>query len=127
MKRWTLVVVLAISAFQVRASLSAIAIQTEKNSAMQVYLNGKLCNTAAKSFVRVKGNPGLYRLELKVLNPHDKIWYMVRKDVKVEKGYEFHYKVIFPKDKRPMLELVKRYPVFSNYFNPASAYKNPVT
>jgi hypothetical protein len=108
------------------ASTSAIAIQTEKNSFMQVFVNGKLLNTNAKSFVRIKSNAGLLRVELKVLNPNDKVWYVIRKDVRVEKGYEFHYKVVFPKNKRPVLELVKRYPFFNNYFNPSSVYKNPV-
>jgi hypothetical protein len=108
------------------ASTSAIAFQTEKNSSMQVFVNGKLLNTTAKSFVRVNSNAGLLRVELKVLNPNDKIWYVIRKDVHAEKGYEFHYKVLFPQNKRPVLELVKRYPVFKNHFNPSSVYKYPV-
>jgi hypothetical protein len=108
------------------ASTSAIAIQTEKNSSMQVFVNGKLLNTNSKSFVRIKSNAGLLRVELKVLNPYDKVWYVIRKDVRAEKGYEFYYKVLFPKNKRPVLELVKRYPVFNNYFNSSSVYKYPV-
>jgi hypothetical protein len=32
------------------------------------------------------------------------------------KGYEFFYKVNFTKGKRPCYLLVKRYPVYSNYF-----------
>jgi len=107
---------------------SSIAIQTEKNSTMQVFVNGKLCNASAKSFVRVKGNPGLYHISLKVFSPYDKVWYIVRKDVHVDKGYEFFYKVNFSKGKRPVLELVKRYPVYSNYFlNPALYNKHAVT
>jgi hypothetical protein len=108
------------------ASTSAIAIQTEKNSSMHVFVNGKLLNTNSKSFVRIKSNAGLLRVELKVLNPYDKVWYVIRKDVRAEKGYEFYYKVLFPKNKRPVLELVKRYPVFNNYFNSSSVYKYPV-
>jgi hypothetical protein len=108
------------------ASTSAIAIQTEKNSSMQVFVNGKLLNATAKSFVRVNSNAGLLRIELKVFNPNDKVWYVIRKDVHAEKGYEFYYKVVFPNNKRPVLELVKRYPVFKNYFNPSSVYKYPV-
>jgi hypothetical protein len=108
------------------ASTSAIAIQTEKNSSMQVFVNGKLLNTNSKSFVRIKSNAGLLRVELKVLNPYDKVWYVIRKDVRAEKGFEFHYKVLFPVNKRPVLEFVKRYPVFNTYFNSSSVYKYPV-
>jgi hypothetical protein len=126
MKRLILIMLLIQVGIAAQAAISAIAIQTEKNSSMQVYLNGKLCNAQAKSFVRVKSTPGLFRVELKVLNPNDKVWYLIKKDVRVEKGYEFHYKVVFQKDKRPTLELVKRYPVFNNYFNPSAAYKYPI-
>ncbi len=89
---------------------------------MQVYVNGKLRTTEAKSFLRIKGNPGLYHITIKVLNPHDKIWYVVRKDVRVDKGYEFYFKVISSRGKRPVLELVRRYPIFSNYFLNPSLY-----
>jgi hypothetical protein len=105
---------------------SGIAFQTEKNSSMQVVVNGKVCNAAARSFVRVKSNPGLYHVEITVLNPYDKVWYKVRKDVRVEKGYEFYYKVVFEKNKRPTLEFIRRYPSFYNHYNPALSYKNPV-
>jgi hypothetical protein len=104
------------------AYISGIAIQTEKNSSMQVYVNGKLRTSQAKSFVRIKGNPGLYHVMVKVLNPYDKEWYLVRKDVRVDKGYEFYYKVNFSKGKRPVLELIRRYPVYSNYFLNSSLY-----
>lgn len=110
------------------AYTSSIAIQTDKNSTMQVSVNGRLCNPSAKSFVRIKGNAGLYHVSLKVFNPYDKVWYVVRKDVHVAKGYEFFYKVNFTKGKRPVLLLVKRYPVYSNYFlNPALYNKHAVT
>jgi hypothetical protein len=105
---------------------SGLAFQTDKNSSMQVVVNGKVCNGSAKSFVRVKSNPGLYHVEITVLNPNDKVWYKVRKDVRVEKGYEFYYKVVFAKNKRPTLEFIRRYPSFYNYYNPALVYKNPI-
>jgi hypothetical protein len=109
------------------AYISGIAIQTEKNSSMQVYVNGKLRSSPSKSFVRIKSNPGLYRIMIKVLNPNDKEWYVLRKDVRVTKGYEFYYQVDFSKGKRPVLQLVKRYPVYSKYFlNPALYNKHPV-
>jgi hypothetical protein len=65
---------------------------------------------------------------LKVLNPHDKEWYVLRKDIQVTKGYEFYYKVNFSKGKRPVLMLIKRYPVYSKYFVDPSLYnKHPVS
>lgn len=110
------------------AYISGIAIQTDKNSSMQVYINGQLRGTQTKSFVRIKSNPGLYKVMVKVLNPHDKEWYVLRKDVRVTKGYEFYYKVDFSQGKRPVLQLVKRYPVYSHYFlNPNMYNKHPVS
>jgi hypothetical protein len=122
MKGLVLVLVFMACMYSASAYISGIAIQTEKNSTMQVYVNGKLRTTEAKSFLRIKGNPGLYHITIKVLNPHDKIWYVVRKDVRVDKGYEFYFKVISSRGKRPVLELVRRYPIFSNYFLNPSLY-----
>jgi len=121
-------IIVLVALHAAEAYTSSIAIQTDKNSSMQVSVNGRLCNSSAKSFVRIKGNPGLYHVSLKVFNPYDKVWYIVRKDVHVDKGYEFFYKVNFVKGKRPVLLLVKRYPVYSNYFlNPALYNKHAVT
>ncbi|MFZ2906741.1 MAG: hypothetical protein WAZ98_11105 [Cyclobacteriaceae bacterium] len=126
--RWVIFIFLAAITTSASAYISGIAIQTEKNSSMQVYVNGKLRTSQAKSFVRIKGNPGLYRIAIKVLNPHDKEWYVVRKDILVEKGYEFYYRVNFQKGKRPVIELVRRYPVYSNYFlNPTLYNKHPIS
>jgi len=128
MKRLVLVLMVVASVHTVSAYISGIAIQTEKNSTMQVYVNGKLRTAEAKSFLRIKGNPGLYHITIKVLNPHDKIWYVVRKDVQVDKGYEFYFKVISSRGKRPVLELVRRYPIYSNYFlNPSLYNKHHVS
>ena len=118
--------ILAVIPLFSQAFSSGIAFQTEKNSSMQVVVNGKICNATSKTFVRVKSNPGLYHVEITVLNPYDKVWYKVRKDVRVTKGYEFYYKVVFAKDKRPSIEFIKRYPSFYNYYNPALVYKNPI-
>lgn len=120
-----ILVALAHGAF---AYISGIAIQTDKNSTLQVYINGKLRTAQPKSFVRIKSNPGLYHVMVKVLNPNDKEWYVLRQDVRVTKGYEFYYKVDFSKGKRPLLQLVKRYPVYSHYFlNPRLYNKHPVS
>jgi hypothetical protein len=128
MKRLVLVLIMISFIESASAYISGIAIQTEKNSTMQVYVNGKLRTSQAMSFVRIKGNPGLYHITVKVLNPYDKVWYVLRKDVRVDKGYEFYYKVNSSKGRRPVLELVRRYPIYSNYFLSPSLYnKHPVT
>ena len=126
--RWLVLILIIASGHSVSAYISGIAIRTEKNSSMQVYVNGRLRTSEAKSFVRIKGNPGLYHITVKVLNPHDKVWYVLRKDVRVDKGYEFYYQVNFTKYRRPFLELIKRYPVYSNYFLNLSLFnRHPVT
>jgi len=127
--RWLVLILMFVaSTHTASAYISGISIQTEKNSTMQVYINGKLRTSVAKSFVRIKGNPGLYYITVKVLNPHDKEWYMLRKTVRVDKGYEFYYKVNFTKSRKPFLELVNRYPVYSNFFlNPSLYFKHPVS
>jgi hypothetical protein len=128
MKRLGLIALLFISSVSLFGYSSTIAIQTEKNSAMQVYVNGKLYNKQPNSFVRIKSNAGLFKLQVKVLNPYDKEWYMVRKDVRIEKGFEFYYKVEFAEGKRPELKAIRRYPVYTHYFlNPALYYKHPTS
>lgn len=128
MKRLIFLFVLTTVSCSAFAYISGIAIQTDKNSSMQVYINGQLRGTQTKSFVRIKSNPGLYKVMVKVLNPHDKEWYVLRKDVRVTRGYEFYYKVDFTQGKRPVLQLVKRYPVYSHYFlNPNMYNKHPVS
>jgi len=126
MKRLIISLIILYSSLSAFGYNSGIAFQTEKNSSMQVVVNGKVCNASAKTFVRVKSNPGLYHVEITVLNPHDKVWYKLRKDVRVEKGYEFYYRVVFEKGKRPSLEFIRRYPFFNNFYNPALSHKNPV-
>jgi len=104
------------------AYISGIAIQSEAHTAMQVFVNGKLYNKTPNSFVRVKSLPGLFHVRIKVLNPHDKRYYIVEKDIRVEKGIEFYYKVVFMKGQRPTLQEVRRYPVYSKYFLDPSLY-----
>lgn len=128
MKRLILITLLAMSTCYAFAYSSTIAIQTEKSSSMQVYINGKLFNKQPENFVRIKSNAGLFKVEVKVLNPYDKVWYMVRKDVRVEKGFEFYYKIEFAEGRRPELKAIRRYPVYSHYFlNPALYNKHPTT
>ncbi len=117
--------IISISSF---GYISGIAIQAEKSSNIQVYVNGKLYNRVPGNFVRVKSQPGLFHVEVKVLNPYDKTWYLVKKDIRVEKGLEFYYKVVLKKNQRPELLEIRRYPVFSKYFlNPSLYNRHPVS
>jgi hypothetical protein len=129
MKKVVAVLVLAIlSCTSVFAYISGIAIQTDKSSNMQVYINGKLYNKNPETFVRIKSLPGLFHVRVKVLNPHDKNWYIVRKDIKVVKGFEYYYKMVFTKGKAPQIVAIKKYPVYSKYFlNPILYNKHPIT
>lgn len=128
MKKLIVLTVFTLSVVFAFAYSSTVAIQTTKNSSMQVYVNGKLYNQQPGNFVRIKSNPGLLKLQVKVLNPYDKEWYMVRKDVRVEKGFEFYYKIEFVEGRRPELKAIKRYPVYTHYFlNPALYYKHPTS
>jgi hypothetical protein len=128
MKRLVLITLLLISIRPVFGYFSAIAIQTERHSAMQVFINGKLINKEPEKFVRIKSRQGLVHLQVKVLNPHDKEWYMIRKDIRVEKGYEFYYRIVFPRSRRPELVAIKRYPVYSKFFlNPGLYNTHPIS
>jgi hypothetical protein len=110
------------------AYISGIAIQADKSSNMQVYVNGKLYNKVPGNFVRIKSKPGLFHVKVKVLNPYDNIYYVVKKDIRVEKGFEFYYKMVFSKGKRPVIQEIRRYPVYSKYFlNPVLYNKHPTT
>jgi hypothetical protein len=127
MKRWLFLTLFLSASFAGSAYLSAIAIQAEKFSSMQVYVNGKLYNKDPKNFVRIRSNPGSFTIQVKVLNPHNKEWYMLKRNIQVEKGFEFYYRVVFS-DNKPTLVAVKRYPVYSKYFlNPALYNQRPIT
>jgi hypothetical protein len=128
MKKLLVIVLLATVSSYAHAYISGIAIQTEKHSNMQVYVNGKLYNKTPGKFVRIKSKPGLFHVEVKVLNPYDKTWYVVRKDITVENGFEFYYKMVFEKGKRPQIQAVKKYPVYTKYFlNPMLYNRHPVS
>ena len=120
--------ILGFISYSSHAYISGIAIQADKRSSIQVYINGKLYNKQPGNFVRIPSKPGLFHVQVKVLNPYDKEWYLVKKTVRVEKGYEFYYKIIFARGTRPTIQAVKRYPVYSRYFlNPTLYNKHPVT
>lgn len=127
MKKAAVLVVMAILSLPAFGYISGIAIQTEESN-MQVYVNGKLYNKQPGKFVRIKSLPGLFHVEVKVLNPYDNVWYLVKKDIRVEKGYEFYYKMVFSKGKKPQIQAVKKYPVYSKYFlNPMMYNKHPIS
>lgn len=128
MKRVFLGLVFVVVLVPVYAYLSAISIQTHKASTMQVFVNGKLYNRTPEKFVRIRSNPGLYYLQVKVLNPYDKEWYMLRSKIRVERGFEFFYKVVFAPDVKPRLVAVRQYPVYSRFFvNPDLYNRHPVS
>lgn len=107
---------------------SGIAIQTDKGISMQVFVNGKLYNKNLGKVVRVRSTPGLFHLEVKVLNPWNKKWYTAKKSVTIEKGFEFQYKVVFIKKGRPELVAVRKYPIYSKYFlNPNLYNRHPIS
>jgi hypothetical protein len=127
MKKLVIFLLLA-SSYSLLAYDSGIAIQSEKGTTMQVYVNGKLYNKQPNKFVRLRSTPGLFHLEIKVLNPWNKQWYIVRKDINIDKGYEFQYKIVFINKTRPELREINRYPVFSRYFlNPGLYNNHPVS
>jgi hypothetical protein len=122
-------VALLLVSFQLMAYDSGIAVQMEKGTTMQVYVNGKLYSSKQPGkYLRVRSTPGLFHLEVKVLNPWNKIWYVVKKDIRVEKGYEFQYKIVFVNRYKPELKEVKKYPMYSKYFLNNNLYnKHPTT
>ena len=108
--------------------ISGIAIKTDHKTEMKVYVNGKLVNNRSENFVRIKGKPGIYHIEVKVLNPYDRTWYLLRKDIRAEKGIEFLYEVEFNRMAKPKMNIVKSYPVYTRYFlQPALYNRNPIS
>ncbi len=102
---------------------SGIAVQADKGTPMRVYVNGKLINKQSGQYIRARSTTGLFHLEVKVQNPWTQQWYVVRQDVRINKGLEYQYKVVFVNRTWPELREVKRYPVYSKYYlNPTSLY-----
>ena len=109
------------------AYTSGIAIQGDKGSSMQVFINGKLYNKHAQKFVRVRSSPGLLRVELRVFNKYSNQWQLIKKDITLVRGYDSYCKVIFV-NRKLVLKEVKRYPVYSRYFlNHALYNKHPIS
>lgn len=128
MKKVVAAIFLAFICSSVHAYIAGIAIQTDNKSNIQVYINGKLYNKQPEKFVRIKSLPGLFHVKVKVLNPYDKQWYIVKKDIKVEKGFEYYYKMTFAKGRAPQIQALRRYPVYSKYFlNPILYNQHPIS
>ena len=107
---------------------SGIAVQTDKGTTMRVYVNGKLISKQTGHYIRTRSTPGLFHLEVKVLNPWNKQWYVAKKVVHVDKGFEFQYKIVFVNRTWPELREVKRYPVYSNYYLYPNLYnRHPIS
>ena len=120
-------VVLLMLGSKLMAYDSGIAVQVDNGATMQVYVNGKLYSKQPGKYLRVRSTPGLFHLEVKVLNPWNKKWYVLKKDIRVEKGYEFQYKVVFVNKFTPELRQVKKYPMYSKYFLNNNLYnKHPI-
>ncbi|HEY3402005.1 MAG TPA: hypothetical protein VGK59_01380 [Ohtaekwangia sp.] len=128
MKKMGLCFFLLLSSILTFAYDSGIAIKTDKGISMQVFVNGRLYNNHVGKMVRVRSTPGLFHLEVKVLNPWNKKWYTARKSVRVEKGFEFQYKVVFINKLKPEVVAIRKYPIYSKYFlNPSLYNKHPIS
>jgi hypothetical protein len=114
MKKFSALVFLLALSSMAWAYDSGIALVTEKGN-MQVFVNGKLYNKNPGKFVRVRSSPGLFHIQVKVMNPNNKKWYIVKKDIHAQKGFELQYKVVFINSKPELIEL-KKYPIYSRYF-----------
>lgn len=107
--------------------ISGIAIQSQKGTGIQVYVNGKLYTKNGQEFVRIRSNPGLFHIELRVFSVNFKQWQVVKKDVRLQKGYDSYFKVFLTNGK-PELREVKKYPIYSKYFlNPALYNRHPIS
>ncbi len=126
-KAYLLLVLIFVISANIYAYDSGIALSTEKGVSMQVYVNGKLYNREPGKFVRVRSTPGVFNIEVRVLNPSNKKWYSVKKEVRAQKGFELQYKVVFVNSKPELVE-VKKYPIYSRYFlNPSLYNKHSVS
>jgi hypothetical protein len=105
---------------------SGIALVTDKGMNMQVYVNGKLYNKNPGKFVRVRSTPGLFHIEVHVMDPHTRKWFIAKKDIRAQKGFELQYKVAFI-NSRPQLIELKKYPIYSRYFLNPNLYNRHLT
>jgi hypothetical protein len=128
MKRFTLLTIFFFGfLYSSFAYDSGIALTTDKGMSMQVFVNGKLFNKEPGKYVRVRSTPGLFRIAVKVLNPRNKKWYSVHKEIRAQKGFELQYRVAFVNSKLELIE-VKKYPIYSRYFlNPGLYNRHSVS
>lgn len=128
MKRAVLFFLLIFGSFSVsQAYDSGIALTTEAGISMQVFINGKKLSKQPGKILRVRSSPGLFRIEVKALNPENKHWYTVKKEVRAQKGFELQYKVAFVGNRLELIE-IKKYPIYSRYFlNPGLYNRHSVS
>jgi hypothetical protein len=128
MKKLVVVLLLTLVVNVAFSYTSGIAIQTDKASKISVFVNGKLYNKQPGKFVRIKSHPGLFHVQVKVFNPYDRSWYFLKKNITAQKGFEMYYKVILARGKKPQLQEMRKYPVYTKYFlNPVLYNKHPVS
>lgn len=126
MKLWCCSLLMLLS-FSCSGYLSGIAIENNAGSKMQVFINGKQYSKKSDKFVRVRSSPGVLHVELRVFNKFIGQWQVVRKDVRLTRGYDSYFKVVFV-NRRPVLKEMKKYPVYSKYYlNQALYNKHPIT
>ena len=126
MKKIGLLLTMFCFCFVAKAYDSGIALVSDKGSNMQVFVNGKLYNKQPGKFVRVKSSPGLFHIEVRVFNPKNNTWYIARKDIRAQKGFELQYKVVFV-NSQPQLVEVNKYPIYSRYYLNPNLYNKHQT
>lgn len=89
---------------------------------VQVFVNGKLYNKAPSSFIRIRSTEGTFHLKVKILNVHTRTWQEVVKTVYIVKGFEYYFTIVEKEGKKPELNQMKRYPIYSKYFLDYSLY-----
>lgn len=118
-RAFTIVVLFACA--QARAYDSGIAIQSDKDVSLIVFVNGKLYNKHPDHLVRVRSTAGSFHLEVKVHDHKTNKLYSIKKNIVVKKGYEIKFRLEFS-GSLPVLRETHSYPIYSKYFLRPSLY-----
>jgi hypothetical protein len=116
MKRWAFLLFLVAAATSLLAYTSGIAISSDKSVLVQVFVNGKLYNKLPSNFIRIKSTEGLFHLRVKVHDVSNHTWKQISQSVRIVKGFEYQYTIVYNHRKEPTLHQVRRYPIYSRYF-----------
>lgn len=122
MKRAMLILTLLFCSVLVQAYTSGMAISTDKATVVQVFVNGKLYNKTPANFIRIKSTEGTFHLKVKILTIGSHTWQEINQTVQIQKGFEYHYVLVQKEAKKPHLNQIKRYPIYSRYFLDYSLY-----